>query len=126
VGLLRFATGPQGHDLLTVDPTDKTEHAVVEPLKIVRAAQIAARAHRPFVPLSARPVPYQIRGSNEGPYGPPAPPLPQPAPPPPKLTIEEGLRQPYTIRGDSGGRSRGAIADMNTGAQITANLMRGD
>jgi hypothetical protein len=76
------------------------------------------------VPLFLRTQPYQIKGSNEGPGGRPTPPLPQPAPPPPK-SIEQAMKEPYTIRGDSsGGRSRGAIADMNTGAQITANLMR--
>jgi hypothetical protein len=89
------------------------------------AAQTAVHMHRPYVPLDARPKPYQFKGSNEGPGGRPTPPLPQPAPPPPPKSIEQAMKEPYTIRGDSsGGRSRGAIADMNTGAQLTATLMR--
>jgi hypothetical protein len=130
VGLMTYSLGPQGHDLLAADQNDKTEHAVVERLKVVQKAQTAVRTHRPYVPLAQRPQPYQIKGSNEGPGGRPTPPLPQPAPsppPPPPKSIEQAMKEPYTIRGDSsGGRSRGAIADMNTGAQITANLMRGD
>jgi hypothetical protein len=95
-------------------------------LKPLRAAQTAVHMHRPYVPLDARPKPYQFKGSNEGPGGRPTPPLPQPAPPPPPpKSIEQAMKEPYTIRGDSsGGRSRGAIADMNTGAQLTATLMR--
>lgn len=128
VGLLRFATGPQGTDLLAAVANDKTPHPIVERLKVVGAAQTAVRTHRPFVPIAQRPQPYQIKGSNEGPGGRPTPPLPQPAPPPPPpppKSIEQAMKEPYTIRGDSsGGRSRGASADLNIGGQLVANLMR--
>ncbi|MDB5835936.1 MAG: hypothetical protein JWR14_5766 [Caballeronia sp.] len=127
VGLMAFATGPQGHDLLAADQNDMTEHAVVERLKVVQKAQTAVRTHRPYVPLDARPKPYVIKGSNF-PGDRAAPPLPQPTPPPPmKQSFEQALRQPYEVRGDSGGRTRNAGAvDLNVGAAITANLMRGD
>jgi hypothetical protein len=48
------------------------------------------------------------------------------APPKPAPPLEVEMRN-YRVQSDSsGGRSRGAVADMNIGAQITANLMRGD
>jgi len=119
-----FATGPQGDDLLAADQNDKAEHAVVERLRVVQKAQTAVRTHREFVPLAQRPTPYVIKGSNEGPGGRPTPPLPQPAAAPPN-SIEQAMKEPYTIRGDgSGGRSRGAVADMNIAGQLVANLMR--
>jgi hypothetical protein len=94
-------------------------------LKVVQRAQTAVRTHRPYVPLAQRPTAYVVKGSNEGPGGRPTPPLPQPAPPPPPKSIEQAMKEPYTIRGDSsGGRSRGASADMNIGGQLVANLMR--
>ncbi|SOE92885.1 hypothetical protein SAMN05414139_05646 [Burkholderia sp. D7] len=129
IGLANYRLGPQGTDLLAVDANDKTPHPVVERLKVVGAAQTAVRTHRPFVPIAQRPLPYQIKGSNEGPGGRPTPPLPQPAPPPPPppKSIEQAMKEPYTIRGDgSGGRSRGAVTDMNIAGQLVANLMRGD
>jgi hypothetical protein len=47
-------------------------------------------------------------------------------PPKPPVPLEEQSRS-YTPTSDSfGARTRGATADVNTGAQITANLMKGD
>jgi hypothetical protein len=48
------------------------------------------------------------------------------APKPPVPSIEEQMRT-YQVKSDSSGApSRGSNADMNFGAQYTANLMRGD
>lgn len=118
----------RGENLLDLRGAPGAENdPLVQALQPVREALLALRRHRLYVPLSARPKPYVIKGSNF-PGDRAAPPLPQPAPPPPmKQTFEEALRQPYEVRSDSGGRTRNAGAvDLNVGAAITANLMRGD
>lgn len=91
------------------------------------AKALAAGRRPPFRSLRER---RQARGyegqrgytiSTGRPDAAPAAPLPKPAPP-----VEEQMRH-YQIKGDSSGaRSRAASADMNIGAQLTANLMRGD
>jgi hypothetical protein len=116
VGVVNYALGPQGHDLLGAD-CNEAPPPVADSLQIVQKAQAAVRRHRAFVPLHARPKPYVIKGSNfPGDHA--APPLPQPAPPPPmKQTFEKALRQPYSVKSDSSGaRSRGS--DGGIGGQI--------
>jgi len=116
----------RGENLLDLRCAPGAENdPLVLALQPVREALVALRRHRPFVPLSARPKPYVIKGSNF-PGDRAAPPLPPPAPPPPPpKSIEEALRQPYTIRSDSSGqRSRLAPTEMNIAGEIVNNMMR--
>jgi len=116
----------RGENLLDLRGAPGAENdPLVLALQPVREALVALRRHRSYLPLAQRPAPYVIKGSNF-PGDRAAPPLPQPAPPPPmKQTFEEALRQPYEVRGDSGGRTCNAGAvDLNVGAQLVNNLMR--
>jgi hypothetical protein len=95
---------------------------IAEAMAPVNAALNAFRAHRPYVRLSERPRPYVIKGSSEGPGGKPSVPPKVEEPSAPRKTIEEALREPYTIKGDSSGiRTWQAAADLNIAAAIVGN-----
>lgn len=130
---MRVNTGTGHYDaapnLLAITNTDteSAESEIAETMKPITDALIAARSHRPYVPLAKRPQPYVFRGSNQGPVrglggsiGPGEPPLPIEQP----ESTFKGYRtnEPYEIKGDmSGRRTREATGvEMNMAAALAA------
>ncbi|MGF6664835.1 hypothetical protein QF000_006503 [Paraburkholderia atlantica] len=93
---------------------------IAEAMAPVNATLNAFRAHRAYVPLANRPKPYVIKGSSEGPGGKPTVPPKVEEPSPPRKTIEEALREPYTRKGTDwrGNRDSQPSADLNIAAAI--------
>jgi len=113
----------RGLNLLDRSYSTPETDALVAALKPVRDAIAAVRSHKPYIPLANRPTPYQIKGSNEGPGGKPAPPLiHKEIAPHGSATLKADA--PYVIKGSSVAAQRhgtqGVTQEMNIAAQIAA------
>ncbi|MGA3845967.1 hypothetical protein ACI2UC_20310 [Ralstonia nicotianae] len=96
---------------------------ITEVMAPVNAALNALRAHRPYVPLAKRPKPYVRKGAWDGPGGRTERPQESEVeePSPPRKTLEEALREPYVIKGDSSGiRTWKAAAELNMARAMMA------
>ncbi|CBJ50351.1 hypothetical protein [Ralstonia solanacearum] len=96
---------------------------IMEVMAPVNEALNALRAHRAYVPLAKRPKPYVRKGAWDGPGGrTERPQESQPEEPsPPRKTLEEALREPYVIKGDSSGiRTWKAAAELNMSRAMMA------
>ncbi|WP_343661101.1 hypothetical protein [Ralstonia sp.] len=104
--------------------TSGEPNPITEVMEPVNAALNALRAHRAYVPLAKRPKPYVRKGAWDGPGG--RTERPQESEPeepsPPHKTLEEALREPYVIKGDSSGiRTWKAAAELNMARAMMAD-----
>ena len=114
-------SGHVGANLL--DSASGEPNPITEVMAPVYAALNMLRAHRAYVPLAKRPKPYVRKGAWDGPGG--RTERPQESEPeessPPHKTLEEALREPYVIKGDSSGiRTWKAAAELNMARAMMA------
>ncbi|KFX77209.1 hypothetical protein [Ralstonia solanacearum] len=104
--------------------TSGEPNPITEVMAPVNAALTALRAHRAYAPLAKRPKPYVRKGAWDGPGGRTERPQDNEPeePAPPRKTLEEALREPYVIKGDSSGiRTWKAANELNIArAMMTA------
>lgn len=96
---------------------------ITEAMGPLNEALNALRAHRAYVPLAKRPKPYVRKGAWDGPGGRTERPQESESEEPslPRKTLEEALREPYVIKGDSSGiRTWKAAAELNMARAIMA------
>lgn len=99
---------------------------ITEVMAPVNAALNALRSHRAYVPLAKRPKPYVMKGAWDGPGGRTGPRPPEvEKPSAPRKTMEEALKEPYTIKGDSSGirtwkEAQRQAAEMDIGRTMMA------
>jgi len=99
-------------------------NTITEVMKPVNDALNALRAHRAYVPLAKRPVPYVRKGAYDGPGGRVDRPeeIKPPEPETPRMTIEEAMAKPYQKKAqDWRGRGYAAGQDLNIAAALVAS-----
>ncbi|KVU21224.1 hypothetical protein WK62_19760 [Burkholderia ubonensis] len=122
---MRVNTGTGHYDAapnllaITNADTESAESEIAETMKLISDALIAARGHRPYVPLAKRPKPYVVKGAWDGPGGRTERPEEPEEPPVRMKTMEEARAEPYEIKGDSSGlRTWRQAQEMNMAAAI--------